>query len=107
MTIPFDIALDVLRVIQRHTREHPVSGEAVSELCSVPTRTVAEIVSVAVSKGVPVGSCSLGYFQWRSREEREEYFAREKARLQSLGRKLSQAKKHSANPLTLFEQDAA
>lgn len=105
--IAFDSGLEILRVIFRHNRVNPVDGETIAQECGTNPRTVAEVVSVAVSHGVPVGSCSQGYFVWRSREEREEYFAREKARLVSLGRKLSAAKKAMVNELTLFEQEAA
>jgi polysaccharide deacetylase 2 family uncharacterized protein YibQ len=97
--------LDVLRVISRHTMDAPIHGKDVETLTSVDDRTIAEVVSTAVARGVPVASSSNGYFFWRSKEERETYFAREKSRLQSIARKVSQAKKASFNTITLFEQE--
>ena len=99
-------AFDVLRCISRHNRGNPVTGQAISELTGTDTRVIAEIVSVAASRGIRVASCSTGYYTPTDADIRE-YLAREKSRLASLGRKISGMKKYANQTLTLFEQDAA
>jgi biotin operon repressor len=98
--------LSVLRVVMRHSRANPVTGEVISATTGISTREIAEVVSVAASMGIRVASCSSGYYHPTDAEVRE-YLAREKSRLISLGRKISGVKKNADNPLSLFEQDAA
>lgn len=107
MSLDLQTGLRVIRAISRHGRDNPIPGEALEEATGVSTRVIAEIVATAAGEGVEVASCGAGYFKWKSREEKEEYLAREKKRLQSLGRKISAIKKAADNPLTLWEQDTA
>jgi len=106
ISIDFRCGLLVLRAIDRHNRAEPITGEAISEATGVDTREVAEIVSIAATMGVQVGSCSGGYFKTTPKDTRE-YLAREKSRLISLGKKISGVKKNADNPLTLWEQGTA
>jgi hypothetical protein len=52
--IDLEHGLDVLRVIGRHTRANPVDAVTICELTGVVPRTVAEVVSIAVARGVRV-----------------------------------------------------
>jgi hypothetical protein len=95
---------DVLRCISRHHgKPNSVRGETISQVTGVDTRTIAEIVSVAASRGIRVASCSSGYHT-PTDEEIQEYLAREKSRLISLGRKIAGVKKYAHDTLTLWEQ---
>lgn len=106
MSTDLSRGLEVLKVIYRHTKDAPIKGKDVEMLTGVDSREVAEIVSLAVSKGVPVGSSSNGYFRFRDLQERQAFMDREKSRLVSLGRKLSQMKRNTVNEFSLFEQEA-
>jgi hypothetical protein len=103
--VDLDVGLRVLRVICRHTIEQPVRGAVIEQMIGVDTRTVSDVVSIAVCEGVPVGSCGRGYYKYRTRAERETYIHTETARLKSLGRKLSAIKRNSENDLSVFEQE--
>ena len=95
--------LKVLSAIYRHTVAEPVTGNTLETITGVDAREIAEIVSVAVTWGVPVGSNARGYFRFRNAQEKLEYIEREKGRLISLGRKIAGAKRSTRNELTLFE----
>lgn len=98
-------SLDVLNVIFRHTKDDPIVAEKITLLTHIRDKVITDIVSISASKGVPVGSNGRGYFKWRNKEERDEYIATEKARIQAIGRKLSGIKKSALKgELTLFEQ---
>lgn len=104
--IDFTRGLLVVRVISRHGRANPVTGEAIFQATGVSTREIAETVAEAARLGVRVASCSGGYYK-PSIEEIREYVSREKSRLASIGRKVAGVKKNADNPLSLFEQDVA
>jgi hypothetical protein len=94
---------DILRHISRHERSNCITGEAISELTGIDVRIIAEIVSAAASRGIRVASCSFGYYT-PTNEEIQQYLAREKARLASLGRKVAGIKRYTGDTLTLWEQ---
>lgn len=104
MSLELAAGLKVIRTIWRHSIDNPITGATIQEVTGVDTRTVAEIVAVAVESGVPVASCGGGYYRWRNADDREQYFRREKERLVSLARKVSRAKKASTSEFSLFEQ---
>lgn len=113
--ITLDKGLDVLRIITRHDSANPITGEQVAILTGwdpegrvaggIPPREIAEVVSLAVSRGVRVVSNGKGYFR-PSEEEVRDYLDRERRRLLSLAMKVSRAKRHVVNELSLFEQEA-
>ena len=107
MSLDLQTGLRVIRAISRHGRENPIPAAALEEATGVNTRVIADIVSVAAGEGVDVASCGTGYFKWKNKAEKEEYLAREKKRLVSLGQKIAAIKKAANNPLTLWEQDSA
>jgi len=99
---PFSHGIRVLRVIMRHTSSDTITAERIVDATGVAVRNIAPIVNIAAQNGVPVMSTATGYCR-RTKGEIDEYLAREKSRLISLGRKLSQVKKNQADELQLFE----
>ena len=99
---PFSHGIRVLRVIMRHTSKDTVTAEQITDATGEPARNIAPIVNIAAENGVPVMSTGTGYCR-RTKEEIDVYLAREKSRLISLGRKVSQIKKNQADELQLFE----
>ena len=98
----------MLRVISRHTVEDPITGASVELATGVSAREVTDIVTAATQEGVPVGSCTRGYFRWRNNDERQLYIRQEENRIKALGRKTAALKKAAlGDELTLFEQEAA
>jgi biotin operon repressor len=68
------LTLAVLRVIGSHTKDNPITGEAVGEMFGITQRKVAEIVREARLQGHKIGSSKsrpCGYFMARDASELE------------------------------------
>lgn len=102
MSPTLEEGLKILRIILRHEgKSKAIKSEEIEQLTDVDGRTVREVVHMAVSFGVRLASCSDGYYR-PNVTEMNEYLEREKGRLISLAQKISQAKKHTNNELTLW-----
>ena len=101
--IDFERGLALLRIVQRHGRQNPITGEQLEALTGIDTRVIAEAIGAAAQQGVRVASCGQGYYA-PTKLEVQEYLDREKKRLKSLGWKISQVKKNQNNELSLFEE---
>jgi hypothetical protein len=93
----FEKGVRVLMLIGKYGYDRPITAEKISELTGVHPREVSSFVSSAVRLGVPIVSCTKGYFRFRTPDERQVYLDLERARLVALGRKLSDIKRASAN----------
>jgi hypothetical protein len=103
MGLDLESGLRVLKVISRHSLEAPVVSSAIEEATGVSPRVISEIVAIAVSEGVPIGSGGRGYFRWRNSAERDAYLHQEKARILAISEKLRAIERSEVDQFTLFE----
>ena len=105
--VELDKGLDVLRIILRHTRDHPIKAAAIEELTGVDTRHVSELFAEFTRRGFPVCSGAGGFWRAQTEKEFQDQLAKERDRAIDILRKVNGGKRNFCNNLTLFEQDAA
>ena len=98
-------AFRVLKVVLRHTREHPAPASVITEITGVRDKDITEIISVAAAEGIPVISTPTGYCHWTKVDQLLEYQHREMKRAISNIRKVRSMRQNQLNPVTLFEQE--
>jgi len=102
------LALNVLKVIERHTIDNPIKGHVLAEMFNTSWRTIADVIEILRDCGYKVGSNKsnpMGYFIARNPEELLDTTLHMEEMAKKILSRINKMRKWDQTNPTIFEQE--